>query len=190
MLRNSKTQRYQQLMRIPAKWRLLLTGTPLQNSLQELASILAFIMPDIFQEVGEDLDVVFKHKAKVKDADSHSTLLSAQRIQRARTMMTPFVLRRKKVQVLKHLPEKTTRVEYCTLTDTQKKLYSAQLEKQKKVLLDRANGIVTKEHANVMMRLRQAAIHPLLFRNRYDDKTIRKMSKACLKAEMFQNSGA
>ena len=106
MLRNSKTQRYQQLMRIPAKWRLLLTGTPLQNSLQELASILAFIMPDIFREVGEDLDIVFKHKAKVVETDSHSALLSTQRIQRARSMMTPFVLRRKKAQVLKHLPQK------------------------------------------------------------------------------------
>ena len=62
------------------------------------------------------------------------------------------------------------------------------MEKQKKVLLDRANGIQTREHANVMMRLRQAAIHPLLFRDRFDDKVIRKMSKACLKAEMFQNS--
>lgn len=187
-LRNSNTQRYQSLMRITAKCRFLLTGTPLQNSLRELASILAFIMPDIFKEVEENLEVVFKLKAKVNEADTHGALLSTQRVQRARSMMTPFILRRKKAQVLKHLPEKTCRVEYCELTESQSKLYTAQLEKQKKVLLDRAAGKPSKEHANVMMRLRQAAIHPLLLRDRYDDSVIRKMSKACLREATFENS--
>ncbi|KAF2799092.1 hypothetical protein K505DRAFT_404777 [Melanomma pulvis-pyrius CBS 109.77] len=188
VLRNSNTQRYKALMRIPARVRLLLTGTPLQNSLRELASILAFLMPDIFQEVEADLEVVFKHKAKVNESDSHGALLSTQRIQRARSMMTPFVLRRKKVQVLKHLPKKTCRVEYCELTASQEKLYSAQLEKQRQVLIDRAAGITSTEHTNVMMKLRQAAIHPLLFRDRYDETKIRKMSKACLKEITFRDS--
>ncbi|ORY14988.1 SNF2 family N-terminal domain-domain-containing protein [Clohesyomyces aquaticus] len=188
VLRNSTTQRYQSLMRIPAKFRLLLTGTPLQNNLRELASILAFIMPDIFKDVEEDLAIVFKHKAKTTDSDTHSQLLSTQRIQRARSMMTPFVLRRKKAQVLKHLPEKTCRVEYCDLTDSQTKLYEEQLERQRQVLKDRAAGIITKDHANVMMKLRQAAIHPLLFRSHYNENQIRKMSKACLKEETFRES--
>ncbi|KAF2707806.1 hypothetical protein K504DRAFT_383409 [Pleomassaria siparia CBS 279.74] len=188
MLRNSNTARYKQLVRIPARCRLLLTGTPLQNSLQELASILAFLMPDIFDEMREDLQVVFKHKAKVNESDSHGALLSTQRIQRARSMMTPFVLRRKKVQVLKHLPTKTSRVEYCELTESQSRLYNAQLERQKQVLIDRAAGITSNEHTNVMMKLRQAAIHPLLFRDRYDENTIRKMSRACLKEPTFYES--
>jgi SWI/SNF-related matrix-associated actin-dependent regulator 1 of chromatin subfamily A len=188
VLRNSNTKRYQELMRINCKWRLLLTGTPLQNSLRELTSILAFIMPDIFKEVEDDLAIVFKLKAKVNETDTHGHLLSTQRTQRARSMMTPFVLRRKKAQVLKHLPKKTSRVEYCELTESQTKLYSAQLEKQKRVLLDRAAGIPSKEHANVMMKLRQAAIHPLLFRDRYNDDVIRKMAKACLKEPTFENS--
>ncbi|KAF2252776.1 hypothetical protein BU26DRAFT_560131 [Trematosphaeria pertusa] len=190
VLRNSNTQRYRSLMRINAKCRLLLTGTPLQNSLQELLSILAFLMPDIFQGelIKEYVSIAFKHKAKVNESDTHGTLLSTQRIHRARSMMTPFILRRKKAQVLKHLPKKTCRVEYCELTPTQKKLYDQQLEDQRKVLLDRAAGIQSKEQTNVMMKLRQAAIHPLLFRERYDDDKIRKMSKACLKEERFRNS--
>jgi SWI/SNF-related matrix-associated actin-dependent regulator 1 of chromatin subfamily A len=187
-LRNSNTQRYKSLMKIPAKMRLLLTGTPLQNSLRELASILAFIMPNIFQEVADNLEVVFKHKAKVTEADTHSALLSTQRIERARSMMTPFILRRKKDQVLKHLPKKTNLVEYCELTESQSRLYNAQLEKQRQVLLDRQAGKPPKEHANVMMKLRQAAIHPLLFRDRYTDAIHRKMSKACLRESTFQNS--
>ncbi|KAF2874912.1 SNF2 family N-terminal domain-containing protein [Massariosphaeria phaeospora] len=187
-LKNSTTKRYQSMMKIDAKCRFLLTGTPLQNSLQELASILAFLMPEIFKEVQNELAVVFKHKAKVIESNTHGTLLSTQRINRARSMMTPFILRRKKAQVLKHLPKKTCRVEYCELTNSQKRLYNAQLQRQRQVMLDRAAGNSSTENFNVMMRLRQAAIHPLLFRDRYDENKTRKMAGACLKEPKFRNS--
>ncbi|KAJ4382637.1 DNA-dependent ATPase fun30 [Didymella sp. IMI 355093] len=193
VLKNANTARYKSLMRITPKCRILLTGTPLQNSLQELMSILGFLMPNVFYDKQDDsvqemLQILFKHKAKVTESDSHGSLLSAQRVQRARTMLTPFILRRKKAQVLKHLPKKTCRVEYCELTDTQKTLYDEQLQKQRKILLDRAAGLPVKDHANVMMKLRQAAIHPLLFRHRYTDDKIRKMSKACLREDTFAES--
>jgi SWI/SNF-related matrix-associated actin-dependent regulator 1 of chromatin subfamily A len=190
MLKNANTIRYKQLTNIPTTCRILLTGTPLQNSLQELMSILGFLMPDVFYDKGvqDMLQTLFKHKAKTMESDSHSTLLSAQRIARARTMLTPFILRRKKAQVLKHLPKKTSRVEYCDLTDTQRTLYNKQLAKQRKILEDRAAGIPVKDHANVMMKLRQAAIHPLLFRHHYDDDKIRKMSKQCLREDIFAQS--
>jgi SWI/SNF-related matrix-associated actin-dependent regulator 1 of chromatin subfamily A len=187
VLKNSGTQRYKSLMRIPAKFRLLLTGTPLQNNLRELASILAFIMPDLFMDLEEDLAFVFKHKAKTSDTD-HGALLSAQRVTRARSMMAPFVLRRKKAQVLHNLPKKTYRVEYCDLTESQATLYAEQLEKQRKVLEDRAAGLPVKDQTNIMMRLRQAAIHPLLFRSRYNDNILRKIAKACLKEPTFRDS--
>ncbi|OAL07473.1 hypothetical protein IQ06DRAFT_289196 [Phaeosphaeriaceae sp. SRC1lsM3a] len=194
VLKNANTIRYKSLMRIHTQCRILLTGTPLQNSLQELMSILGFLMPDVFygedSDVPDMLQILFKHKAKVTETNSHSTLLSAQRIHRARTMLTPFILRRKKAQVLKHLPAKTSRVEYCDLTETQKQLYTEQLEKQRRILQDRAAGILVKDHANVMMKLRQAALHPLLFRHRYTDDKIRKMSKACLREDMFAESSA
>lgn len=195
VLKNADTARYKALMKINTECRILLTGTPLQNSLQELMSILGFLMPDVFRDpkeaaipVADQLKVLFKHKAKVAEVDSHSTLLSAQRIQRARTMLMPFILRRKKAQVLKHLPKKTSRVEYCELTKTQKELYEEQLEKQRKVIQDRQAGILVKDHANVMMKLRQAAIHPLLFRHRYTDAKLQKIAKACIKEEKFAAS--
>ena len=192
VLKNAQTTRYKSLMKIDTDIRILLTGTPLQNSLQELMSILGFLMPEVFygkdSDVPDMLEILFKHKAKVVETDSHSTLLSAQRIQRARTMLTPFILRRKKAQVLKHLPKKTSRVEYCDLTDTQTELYTQQTEKHARILRDRAAGLPVKDHANVMMKLRQAAIHPLLFRHRYTDDKIRKISKACIKEEYFAAS--
>ena len=188
LLKNSKSTSYDQLMRIPAQFRLLLTGTPLQNNLSELASLLGFILPSVFKEHGEELEYIFRHKAKTTN-DSHAALLSIQRINRARSMMKPFVLRRKKHQVLKHLPAKTRRVEYCELFDSQSEIYESEKKKALQVIDDRAakkTGI--NDTSNIMMALRKASIHPLLFRRLYDDKTLSKMSKSCLKEDEFRES--
>lgn len=182
MLKNSQSKRYQELMKIGkgAKFRLLLTGTPLQNNLQELTSLLAFISPGTFKNHKDELESIFKHKAKTTDKD-HSALLSVQRTRRARLMMAPFILRRKKAQVLKHLPKKTCRVEYCQLVPAQAAIYNGLKAQQRKVLEDRAAGIQNKDHANVLMKLRQAAIHSLLHRKVYPDEKLRKMAKALSK---------
>ena len=189
MLRNSKSAQYEQLMRIPARFRLLLTGTPLQNNLHELASLLGFILPSVFKEHSEDLTYIFNHRATTTTDETHAALLSAQRIARARSMMTPFILRRKKHQVLKHLPTKTRRVEYCDLTACQRELYAAEQSKARQIMLDRLAGKKNStESANIMMALRKASIHPLLFRRLYTPSLLSKMSKACLSEPEFAES--
>lgn len=187
-LRNPNSNRYTQLMRIPADFKVLLTGTPLQNNLQELVAILAFILPEIFAEKHEELNYIFQHKATTKDAD-HAALLSAQRIARARTMMTPFILRRKKQQVLS-LPAKHSRVEYCDMTDSQANMYADEIEAAQSVLVDKQNGkkANAKASSNVIMSLRKAAIHPLLSRRIYNDKKLEKIQGVLLKNEEFRDN--
>ncbi|KAH8676834.1 SNF2 family N-terminal domain-containing protein [Tricladium varicosporioides] len=177
LLKNVNSQRYQGLIKIPAKFRLLLTGTPLQNNLQELAALLAFILPEVFQERADDLNYIFKAKASTRDAD-HAALLSAQRIARARSMLTPFILKRKKAQVLKHLPTKTCRVEYTTLHPSQKKIYDGHLDQARERARLRVEGgkIPKNDENNPLMQLRKAAIHPLLFRRHFTDEKIEKMA--------------
>ncbi|KAI9851746.1 MAG: hypothetical protein M1838_002823, partial [Thelocarpon superellum] len=180
-LKNSNSNRYEALMRIPATFRLLLTGTPLQNNLRELAALLGFILPSVFNERRGDLELIFKHRAKTADSN-HDALLSAQRIARAKSMMTPFVLRRKKHQVLKHLPPKTTRVEYCEMTAVQREVYEEEVRLTREAMECKAAGKKSdRDGYNVMMQLRKAAIHPMLFRRLFDDAKIRAMSHACLK---------
>ncbi|KAL8903894.1 MAG: hypothetical protein Q9207_003636 [Kuettlingeria erythrocarpa] len=187
-LKNRKSTAYGQLMRLSSEFRLLLTGTPLQNNLTELVSLLAFILPNIFEEHSEDLNIIFNHKAKTNN-EGHAALLSAQRISRARSMMAPFVLRRKKHQVLKHLPLKIRRVEWCELSPTQAAVYDSEKARGLQVIVDRLAGKkVGNETANVMMSLRKASIHPLLFRRVYDEKTLKKMARDCLKEDEFKNS--
>ena len=188
-LRNPNSERYRQLTRIPATFRVLLTGTPLQNNLQELVAILAFIMPDMFAEKREELQYIFQHKASTKDAD-HAALLSSQRTNRARSMMTPFILRRKKQQVL-DLPPKHSRVEYCDMTPTQANYYADLLEEAQQFFADKAKATKkgsAKQSSNILMALRKAAIHPLLARRLYDDKKIDKMLPLLQKHEFAEDT--
>ncbi|KAL9045077.1 MAG: hypothetical protein Q9214_001838 [Letrouitia sp. 1 TL-2023] len=187
-LKNSKSTAYGQLMRIPASFRTLLTGTPLQNNLTELVSLLAFIMPAVFKKHSQDLDYVFSHKAKTA-GDSHAALLSAQRIDRARSMMAPFILRRKKHQVLKHLPAKKRQVEYCSLLPSQIELYQSEQSRAFKDMADRAAGKkIGNDSANIMMSLRKASIHPLLFRRLYDDDLLKEMARSCQQEPQFSDT--
>ena len=59
MLKNMSSMRYQSLMKIRAQRRLVLTGTPLQNNLVELMSLLAFVMPDLFTDKTEHIKKIF-----------------------------------------------------------------------------------------------------------------------------------
>lgn len=183
-LKNSQSKRHQQLMRIPAEFRLLLTGTPLQNNLQELASLLSFILPGLFNSRREDLDSIFKYKATTKDAD-HAALLSAQRIRRARSMMTPFILRRKKQQVLKHMPAKHRRVEYCDMLPEQKDLYNEMVKEALEARTQPKTGARGLKTAQEMTALRFAALHPLLLRRRYTNKELEKIAKALQRSDVW-----
>ncbi|KAJ5971003.1 Helicase C-terminal [Penicillium vulpinum] len=187
MLKNHQSQLYEKLIRIRARFRLLLTGTPLQNNLQELASLLGFILPSVFHEHKEDLHAVFSNKAKTTD-ESHATLLSQQRIERAKSMMKPFILRRKKHQVI-DLPAKHSHVGWCQMKPSQVKIYDHEKEQVRQLLADRAAGKKTgSKSANILMKLRQAAIHPLLARRHYTDEILQKMAKACLKEDKWSLS--
>lgn len=189
MLKNSNSERYNKLMRLKAGFRLLLTGTPLQNNLKELVSLLAFMLPGLFVEKREDLQGLFNKTAMLNSSKDYNPLLSQQAINKAKTMMTPFVLRRKKAQVLKYLPGKTHEVVKCKMFSTQREIYDDFIRQGKKTKLERERrkALTGKEAAkakessiqstsNVMMSLRKAAMHPLLFRRIYTDKMLEEMS--------------
>ena len=190
MLKNRKSQKYDKLLKLKTRWRLLLTGTPLQNNLQELVSLLNFIMPEYFSDAEEALAAIFKVKA-----GGQQNQLSKQRVDRAKKMMHPFVLRRLKDKVLTDLTTKTVRVEYCDMTPVQRKIYSAAVAKTKRVAAaeaDAAEGAAAtarkkaaansnKESGHVLMELRKAANHPLLSRRLFDEAKIDAMARDLMK---------
>lgn len=120
MLKNMNTLRYKNLLETRSKRRLLLTGTPLQNNLIELISLLFFVMPDVFQRKTQYLKLLFK----TKPADSDFDKFYSEKIEQAKGIMRPFILRRLKSEVLKELPDKLENVIYCDMTETQSKAYN------------------------------------------------------------------
>ncbi|KAG9316574.1 hypothetical protein JVU11DRAFT_2627 [Chiua virens] len=214
VLKNFQSQRYQALLKFDARWRLLLTGTPLQNNLQELVSLLNFILPNLLGEAMDSLRAIFKTKGDAKVA-----LLSQERISRAKKMMTPFVLRRRKDQVLKDLPQKTERIEWCEMTELQRSIYNDALQRSRKTILEveskspstsgtstpngtaqsvkkkvaktaRPKDKYAENSSNVLMELRKAASHPMLFRKLYTDQMLTSTTKLLLKEPDFKKRGA
>lgn len=205
MIKNCTSARYKYLMKITVPFRLLLTGTPLQNNLQELVSLLIFIMPETFAAYEEEVRSIFKIRLNApskgdksqagKGTETAVQVLSRERIIRAKRMMTPFVLRRKKEDVLKDLPSKRQIVEICKMTPNQMQLYSDIILKSKKSL---EQQVVTKKKSamdsqfesmsNIIVHLRKAADHPLLFRKIYDDDLIRQMAKEIMRDVKYWDS--
>ncbi|XP_018603706.1 SWI/SNF-related matrix-associated actin-dependent regulator of chromatin subfamily A containing DEAD/H box 1b isoform X1 [Scleropages formosus] len=171
MLKNMNSLRYRHLMAINARYRLLLTGTPLQNNLLELMSLLNFIMPTMFSSSTSQIAKMFSMKSSEEQSS-----FERDRIAQARLIMKPFILRRVKSEVLKQLPAKEEQVEFCPMSVKQEELYDALFKKLK--------GSTTGEKrdlCNVMMQLRKMANHPLLHRQYYTQEKLADMSRLMLK---------
>ncbi|XP_041463476.1 SWI/SNF-related matrix-associated actin-dependent regulator of chromatin subfamily A containing DEAD/H box 1A-like [Lytechinus variegatus] len=178
MLKNMKSQRYNHLMKIRAEKRLLLTGTPLQNNLQELISVLAFTLPKMFSGKANDLTRVFSMKKQKTGNPHEQSSYEMERIAHAKQIMQPFVLRRIKADVLSQLPKKKESIEHVEMTADQREGYTklvASISKDLKVC-----GFKRGKMSSAMMELRKQANHPLLLRRHYDNEKIRKMAKLML----------
>ncbi|XP_033476037.1 SWI/SNF-related matrix-associated actin-dependent regulator of chromatin subfamily A containing DEAD/H box 1A [Epinephelus lanceolatus] len=171
MLKNMNSLRYRHLMAINAEHRLLLTGTPLQNNLLELMSLLNFIMPSMFSSSHSQLSKMFSMKSH-----EEQSRFERDRISQAKLIMKPFILRRVKNEVLKQLPAKEEKVEFCPMSEKQQVLYQTLFKKLKASI----NG-EKRELCNVMMQLRKMANHPMLHRQYYTTEKLKAMSKLMLK---------
>ncbi|KAK0608536.1 hypothetical protein LWI29_032098 [Acer saccharum] len=145
--------------------RLLLTGTPIQNSLQELWSLLNFLLPTIFNSVEnfeEWFNAPFKDRGQVALTDEEQLLI----IRRLHHVIRPFILRRKKDEVEKYLPGKSQVILKCDMSAWQKAYYH-QVTDVGRVGLDSGTG-KSKSLQNLSMQLRKCCNHPYLFVGEYN----------------------
>lgn len=173
MLKNMNSQRYEHLVRINSNNRILLTGTPLQNNLLELMSLIMFIMPKMFSNRVEDVKSLFTSKVKLSDTDTDKPIFESVQITNAKKIMEPFMLRRLKSEVLKYLPEKSEELIKCPMTEKQENLYKLILEQFSAEA--RQNNQV--DATNVMMRLRKAANHTLLNLDYYTEDKLKVIAR-------------
>jgi len=181
-MKNPNTKQYKQLIRVTATWRLILSGTPVQNNIMEMISLLQFIEPQLFRNHFDDLEALFNQKVSLT-AVSQGAMLHNERVARARLILEPFILQRRKEQVLKDMPPKTTKVVYCEMDERQATIYREYERRFRRV--DSSQSVPKtgrdNDNNNVWIQLRKSAIHPQLFRRYFTDKEVEKMAKTLMR---------
>ncbi|KAL4003237.1 SNF2 N-terminal domain family protein [Acanthocheilonema viteae] len=160
-IKNFKSQRWQTLLNIRARRRLLLTGTPLQNSLMELWSLMHFLMPAIFASHNDFKDWFSN---PLNDMMEGNTEWNTPLIQRLHKVLRPFILRRLKSDVEKQLPEKTEHIIKCPLSKRQRCLYDDFMSRRSTRENLRSGSVMSV--LNIVMQLRKCCNHPNLFEPR------------------------
>ena len=159
VLKNAETEISQTVRRMHFTSCMLLTGTPLQNNLTELWSLLNFLLPDIFDDLDSfqawfDFDFSKdNNEEKVMQGELQNSVVT-----KLHQILRPFLLRRLKADVEIGLPNKYEYILFAWLSDWQQKMYQDLLKRQ----LTESSGKQVRLQ-NVLMQLRKCCNHPYLF---------------------------
>ncbi len=166
VIKNPSSKIYQTVNMLNSRHRIVLTGTPVENSLIDLWAQMNFINPGLLGNLS-----YFKKEYFIPIEKQSNEMKSAK----LRKMINPFILRRTKEEVARDLPEISEQIIYCTMSEEQRRIY----EEEK-------SGIRTSILANIdkqgmvqssiivlqgLTRLRQIANHPLLVDENYRDES-------------------
>ena len=178
-IKNPKSDTAIAAKKIKARVKFALTGTPLENSIYELWSIVDFIMPGYLGTFQ-----TFKEMYPITDLEETSYMNLKRQID-------PFILRRKKKDVLKDLPEKLENKVYVELNEAQKELYLSELEKaQKEIQKIEEDQTVSQNQffiLSLLTRLRQICIDPSLIFDDYHGGSSKFDTLLPILEEMIQN---
>uniref|UniRef100_W5ML03 Chromodomain helicase DNA binding protein 4a n=1 Tax=Lepisosteus oculatus TaxID=7918 RepID=W5ML03_LEPOC len=148
-LKNNQSKFFRVLNNYPLQHKLLLTGTPLQNNLEELFHLLNFLTPERFN----NLEGFLEEFADIAKEDQ---------IKKLHDMLGPHMLRRLKADVFKNMPSKTELIVRVELSPMQKKYYKFILTRNFEALNTRGGGNQVSL-LNVVMDLKKCCNHPYLF---------------------------
>ncbi len=151
-LKNRESQLYAKLMDFGAPSRLLITGTPMQNTLGELSALMDFLMPG---------------KVTVEENIDLQSETASQKIAELTNAISPYMIRRTKQKVENDLPPKTEKIIRVELSDIQLEYYKNILTRNYAALNAGAKG-QKQSLLNIMMELKKASNHPFMFPNAED----------------------
>jgi superfamily II DNA or RNA helicase len=157
-IKNKDSQIFKAINQIKATHKISLSGTPIENSLDDLWSQMQFINPNI---LGSFSFFAENYKFPIEKKQDESSLLELK------NLISPFILRRTKEQVLKDLPEMSEQIFYCEMEPEQEKLYEEEKSKARNALLKTDGSAVDKINIiNTLMRLRQLSNHPKMINSK------------------------
>lgn len=156
-IKNRTTRNAKSVKMIEAHHRLILTGTPIENSLEDLWSLFDFLMPGLLSSYDRFIEKFVRHTT-IPQSNSHDVL---------RKKVSPFILRRMKKDVLEELPPISEIVYHCHLSETQRDLYKSYADSAREEL----SQLVKKEGFDkvqiqvlaTLTRLKQICCHPAIF---------------------------
>jgi SWI/SNF-related matrix-associated actin-dependent regulator of chromatin subfamily A member 5 len=160
-LKNEQSVFSKTIRTFETKYRLLLTGTPLQNNLHEMWALLNFLVPDVFAN-SEEFDQWFN--LDIEDEEKKNKLIN-----QLHKILRPFMLRRLKADVEKSLPPKHETILFVGMSVLQKKLYKDLLMRDLELLQGKTGNRTAL--LNIVMQLRKCAGHPYLFPG-LEDRTL------------------
>lgn len=177
-IKNHTTAAAKAVKIIKSRIRYALTGTPIENRLSELWSIFDYLMPGY----------LYSYEVFRKEIETPIVKNSAAEVsERLKKMVSPFILRRRKADVLKDLPDKLEEVRFARFAPAQQKLYDGQVVHMKAMLEKQDESDFQKNKIRILAeltRLRQICCDPSLCFERYSDGSAKR--DACL--ELIQSA--
>ena len=157
-IKNAMSQTAQAVKKLQSQHKLALSGTPIENKLEELWSVFDFLMPGFLLSAAEFnsryVNPIMERQDKTVE-------------KRLKLQIFPFILRRMKRDVAQDLPDKVENIAYCELTDEQKDFYLQVLDSTKEELFKsiEQNGLEKSRLSifSALLRLRQICCHPRLY---------------------------
>jgi SNF2 family DNA or RNA helicase len=151
-IKNKNSKIFKAITKINTSHKIALSGTPIENSLDDLWSQMQFINPDI---LGSYDFFAQNFKIPIEKKQDENTLSELK------NFIQPYILRRTKEQVLKDLPALTEQIYYCDMDPEQEKLYEKEKSKARNFLLKTDGSSPDKiSIINTLMKLRQLSNHP------------------------------
>ncbi len=162
-IKNPRAQAAKAVKQLNAKGRFILTGTPVENSLEDLRSLFGFLMPGYLPKPQDK---------GAEEAKWHDERLLA--------MAAPYILRRSKVAVAPELPPKIEQVLYCDFEDRQDTLYRDVQESTRKAIFEMEMGGASEASIrmaafNQLLRLRQVCADPRILEPRMEEEDSAKL---------------
>ncbi|MBC7530545.1 MAG: helicase [Oligoflexus sp.] len=152
-IKNPDSKVAQAAYQLPSKFRIALSGTPVENRLEDLWSIFAFLNPGL---LGTKKDFRERWSRPIEEGDNKAA-------ERLRKILRPFILRRLKTQVAKDLPPRIEKILYSELWPEERKLYEAiYATTRKEVVAKLKAGGSIFEALEALLRMRQVCCHPSL----------------------------
>lgn len=157
-IKNATSQTAQAVKQLNSQHKLALSGTPIENKLEELWSVFDFLMPGFLFSMADFnsryVNPIMERQDKIVE-------------KRLKLQIYPFILRRMKRDVAKDLPDKVENIAYCELTDEQRDFYLQVLDSTKEELFKsiEQNGLEKSRLSifSALLRMRQICCHPKLY---------------------------